>query len=355
MNKVLCLFLMLVPFWSIAQTAEISFKNDVHDFGNIKEADGPVTAVFTFTNTGNSPLILNKVDASCGCTTPEWTKSPIMPGKTGVVKAIYDPANRPDRFDKTVTIYSNAKKNSQVVVRIKGNVIPKVLSLEEQYPYAVGQVRLKRSSIEMSRIMAKTSKTETIEIINTGKKPAIVSFEKVPEHIQLTAIPISIPAGKNGQIRCVYNSSKKNDFGPTNDIIVLKVNSDKGNLKINAIVDEDFSKLSSEELKKAPKAQVENTSFKFGSVKRGAKVKLEFQVKNIGLSDLVVHKIYSECNCISGLLQNIVIRAGESKSIGFDLDLKDEKGTGEKFYSISLTTNDPSQRQIYLYAIGTLE
>ena len=75
-----------------------------HDFGVFKEEAGRQTFDFIVKNTGSQPLVIQRVTASCGCTTPEWTKSPVPPGGTGKVTAIYDPANRPGVFNKTLTV-----------------------------------------------------------------------------------------------------------------------------------------------------------------------------------------------------------------------------------------------------------
>jgi hypothetical protein len=99
---------------------EITFENLVYDYGTIKKSsDG--TAVFSFTNSGKEPLILSEVKATCGCTTPSWTKDPVMPGKTGEITAVYD-TNRMGAFSKTIIINSNAT-NTPVVLTIKGNVV----------------------------------------------------------------------------------------------------------------------------------------------------------------------------------------------------------------------------------------
>lgn len=94
------------------------------DFGDINEADGPVSHSFTVMNNGELPLVISRVVASCGCTTPNWTQEPIAPGKTGQIKVTYDPNGRPNRFNKTVNVYSNGKTGSYVLT-IRGNVIPK--------------------------------------------------------------------------------------------------------------------------------------------------------------------------------------------------------------------------------------
>ena len=99
----------------------IVFAEMEHNYGTIvKGGDG--NCEFTFTNTGDEPLVLSNVRASCGCTTPSWTQKPVMPGKTGSIKVRYN-TNNVGGFTKTVTITSNAVNESRVVVKIKGNVV----------------------------------------------------------------------------------------------------------------------------------------------------------------------------------------------------------------------------------------
>ena len=86
-----------------------------------KQVDGPVSHPFTIKNTGNAPLVLTRVVASCGCTKPEFETAPIAPGKTTTVKVTYNPAGRPGQFVKTISIYSNGKDGSYIL-RIKGVV-----------------------------------------------------------------------------------------------------------------------------------------------------------------------------------------------------------------------------------------
>ena len=102
--------------------ASIVFDEYKHDFGTIKESDGKVSAVFTFTNRSDSPLVISKVEASCGCTTPEWTREPVAPGEQGYIKATYDPTNRTSFFSKSLTVYSNGNP-SKIVLSIQGTAV----------------------------------------------------------------------------------------------------------------------------------------------------------------------------------------------------------------------------------------
>ncbi|MDR1601766.1 MAG: DUF1573 domain-containing protein [Tannerella sp.] len=94
-----------------------------YDFGNINEADGPASYTFTVMNSGELPLVISRVVPSCGCTTPDWTKEPIAPGKTGDIKVTFNPQGRPGKFVKTINVYSNGKANGSYMLTIRGNVI----------------------------------------------------------------------------------------------------------------------------------------------------------------------------------------------------------------------------------------
>ena len=119
---IVCLFFSLVSV--MAQKAVVSFSVKEHDFGKIKEADGNATYVFEFVNKGNAPLVINRVQASCGCTTPTWTKEPIEAGKKGSITVTYAASGRPGTFIKAITVFSNAA-DEQTALVIKGEVIPK--------------------------------------------------------------------------------------------------------------------------------------------------------------------------------------------------------------------------------------
>jgi hypothetical protein len=104
----------------------IAFNVMVHDFGTMKEGD-VVNYVFTFTNKGNEPLIVEEVEQPCGCTIPSWSKAPVMPGKTGEIKVIFNSNERPGVFRKTLAVKSNvpAKLNEPLLLMIKGTVLTK--------------------------------------------------------------------------------------------------------------------------------------------------------------------------------------------------------------------------------------
>lgn len=102
--------------------ASMKLDKSIHDFGKVQEKVGKISTDFTFTNTGNAPLIINRVQTSCGCTTPEYTKEPVLPGKKGIIKVTYSTTGRVYAFTKKITVFTNVADTTYVLT-IKGEVI----------------------------------------------------------------------------------------------------------------------------------------------------------------------------------------------------------------------------------------
>lgn len=133
MKKLLLLFVAIIGFQGFAQDkkAKIEFKQVEIDYGKIKKNDDG-TRIFEFTNTGDAPLIINKVKSSCGCTIPSKPSQPIMPGKSDKIVVKYN-THRVGPFRKTVTVYSNAM-NNVVILKIKGKVVdPNAVDLKRDH------------------------------------------------------------------------------------------------------------------------------------------------------------------------------------------------------------------------------
>jgi Protein of unknown function (DUF1573). len=105
----------------LSQNDTFTFDKKEHDFGNISESGGEVECVFIFTNTGDSPLTITQVTASCGCTAPSWTKEPVAPGKQGYINAKFNPKGRSGNFSKVLAVYSNGSPK-RMSLKIKGKI-----------------------------------------------------------------------------------------------------------------------------------------------------------------------------------------------------------------------------------------
>jgi Protein of unknown function (DUF1573). len=113
------------------KTTSLAFTETEHEFGDVKEGEF-AKHEFVFKNTGTEPLYVRDAKASCGCTTPEWTKDTIAPGAEGKILVQFNSEGRPGTFTKTVTVLANTDPEATVIT-IKGFVIAKVKDISGPY------------------------------------------------------------------------------------------------------------------------------------------------------------------------------------------------------------------------------
>lgn len=106
-----------------ANAPVMKFEKESHDFGKIKQGD-KVNYDFKFTNTGKSPLIISEAHATCGCTIPEWPKTPVKPGESAVIKVTFNSAGKTGLQDKQITVTANTVP-AQTMVHLIGEVLTK--------------------------------------------------------------------------------------------------------------------------------------------------------------------------------------------------------------------------------------
>src|ERR1700744_6104300 len=106
-----------------ANAPVMKFEFESHDFGKIKQGD-KTSYQFKFTNTGKSPLIITNAVASCGCTTPDWPKTPLQPGEVGKISVVFNSAGKSGLQDKLITITANTHP-AQNIVHLIGEVLTK--------------------------------------------------------------------------------------------------------------------------------------------------------------------------------------------------------------------------------------
>ena len=113
MKKIILMTMMLLCGLTATMAqkqADIKFDKLMHDFGKFSEKEPVVSCVFSFTNVGDAPLVINQAMPSCGCTVPEFTKQPIQPGEKGEIKVTYNGQGKfPGHFKKSITVRTNAK------------------------------------------------------------------------------------------------------------------------------------------------------------------------------------------------------------------------------------------------------
>lgn len=321
-----------------------------HDFGKFKEEAGKQTFDFTVMNTGNQPLVIQNIVASCGCTTPEWTKNPIPPKGTGKITAIYDPANRPGPFNKTLSVYTNSKPEITVLV-IKGEVLPHEKTVEELFIFPVGPVRFESNHLAFTNVKKNEKKIRTMQVINTSSEPVKIEFDNIPQHIALKANPLTLKPGQKGLVEGTYDATKNQAWGYTTDMVKIKINGELNQnvyYAVSANLVEDFSGLSKDDLANAPLFNIESKTVELGKIPGSTPKDVEFKFTNGGKSDLIIRYIKASCGCtaVQQGIQGQGIKPGESSSIKAVFNSGGYKGKVTK--AIYVYTNDPKNSEVVL-------
>ena len=342
-----------------AQYAQTQMKvsETEHDFGKFKEEAGRQTYNFIVTNTGTDPLVIQNVVASCGCTTPDWTKQPIPAGGTGKVTAIYDPKDRPGIFNKTLSVYSNSKPEVVVLV-IKGEVIPHEKTIEELFTFGVGAVRFESNHMAFTNVMKTEKKIRVMQVINTSDAPVKVGFSGLPAHLLLTANPETLKPNQKGIVEGTYDATKNAGWGNVNDMVKIVLNGvtqENVYYYVSANLVEDFTSLSREDLQNAPVFKVASTTFDLGKIKGNTQNEVEFKFTNGGKNDLIIRYVRASCGCtaVQQGNQGVGIKAGQSSSIKATFNSGSYKGKVTK--AIYVYTNDPKNSEVVMMINAEVE
>lgn len=335
---------VLMSITSFAQVAKpIQFREEAFNFGEVVENAGPVTHQFEFTNLSSRPVKILNVKPSCGCTTPDWSKDPIPPGKTGFIQARFDPKGRPGFFSKSLTVTTDFDP-SPIMLQIKGNVISEAKEADTGFNTNNGNWKMRNSSFNFGKVYIKDEfVVREFPIMNAGKKP-IINSKKIdgPAHIRVTVEPGVLAPGETGVIKLSYNGKLKNQYGFQTDNITIhtddELHPDKS-FSVFATLEDYFPPLSPEETVKAPKLQISESTVDFGRIRQNQVSAKEITIMNLGKSSLQVKAIQSNCTCIVTESSDKVLKAGESTKIKISFNPQDRKGTQQK--SVTIYSSDP--------------
>jgi hypothetical protein len=340
----------------IAKTT-MKISETEHDFGTFKEEAGKQTYDFMVTNTGTNPLVIQNIVASCGCTTPEWTRQPIPAGGTGKVTAIYDPKDRPGQFNKTLSVYTNAVPEL-IVLSIKGEVTPREKTVEELFTFPVGSIRFESNHLAFTNVKKTEKKIRVMKIVNTSTAPVKVEFDALPSHLTLKTSPETLKPGEQGLVEGTYDATKNPGYGNVNDMVRILLNGvpqENVYYYVSANLVEDFSTLTKEQIENAPVFDLASTTVDLGKIKGSTQNEVEFKFTNTGKSDLIIRHIRSTCGCTAVQQGNkdVGIKPGESSSIKAVFNSGGYKGKVTK--AIYVYTNDPKKSEVVLMLNADVE
>ena len=162
------------------QTAR--FDHEKWNFGDVAEDGGKVEHAFVFTNVSSKPVVVLDVVSGCGCTTPSYSRKPVMRGEKGEIVVSFDPMNRPGHFSKGISVQISGS-TEPVTLLVEGVVTPRVKSTEELYPFDMGDgVRFDSNFRAFAYVGRGERVEESIGWIKTSGRDVRLSFEELERH-----------------------------------------------------------------------------------------------------------------------------------------------------------------------------
>jgi archaellum component FlaF (FlaF/FlaG flagellin family) len=337
--------LIFITYLSASSQPRLSLDKETYVVGQI-EWKKPLSVKYTVSNTGNRPLVLTHITASCGCISVGWTKSPIQPGGKGAINITYD-TKLLGRFHKSVSIYSNAS-SELTYLNFTGTVVQNAKDYEEIYPYAFEQIRMDKREILFSEVYHGEYPEITLNIINLSDQPYEPLLMHLPPFLKMERNPNILKKKEKGTIKLTFDSKRLNEQGliqastylsrfPNDEVnrdneipirIILLPNTSRTNRNSNYI----------------PAIKLSETDLVF-DVKSFDKedVSRDITVTNTGQSPLQIEKLQVTHPGIEVKLKKSLVQPGKSTTMKINLQKKKLILSDGNRIQVLVITNDPVQ------------
>lgn len=320
------------------------FQEESFDFGIVDEEGGPVVHEFVFTNTTTRPVKILGVQASCGCTTPAWTKEAVPPSKTGFVQASFNPKGRPGTFNKTLTVTTDMD-GSPIILQIKGQVeaAKSKAPVESDYQVVSGSWKLRTGSFNLGKVYTKDEfAVHEFQFVNGGQKPvALVGKVVSPAYIKVEVVPASVAPGAKGTVRVGYNGKMKGQYGFQMDNVEITTDDELHPVKsfsVRATIEDYFPPLNAEEQARAPRLTV-GSSMDFGRIHQNGEATRDIAITNTGKKELQIKSLQGNCMCLGVSATKYTLKPGESTQMR--VTFKPGDGVGSQNKAVTVYSNDP--------------
>lgn len=364
MNHLRTVTLALCAATAVAATAapRLRWLSTLCDFGAFSEEEGRVTALFKAVNEGDEPVVVIEARANCGCTTPQYSTSPVAPGDTLTLSVSYDPDGRPGRFSKNVHVDTNTEP-SRSKLTVKGVVIGKPATVAARYPVAMGPLLMSRSAELFGVIRKGHVRVEFDRGYSRAARTLRPAFRDCPEWLKVTAAPDTLPPGEQFTLNFYINPDKTPLYGVVQDTITIVPDPEGAPdsvypLPVIATFEEDFSRLTPGERAKAPVADLRLQRIDLTAADGGfinvlssdmrdvihsdadGRITVTFPVRNDGRSPLLIRRVYTTASGISLKMSDMKIKPGKTATLTVTAPAPAPGHTVNS--RITVITNDPA-------------
>lgn len=327
-------------------TQAVRFDHEKWNFGDVAEDGGKVEHTFVFTNVSSKPVVVLDVTSGCGCTTPSYSRKPVMRGEKGEIVVSFDPMNRPGHFSKGISVQISGS-TEPVTLLVEGVVTPRVKSTEELYPFDMGGgVRFDSNFRAFAYVGRGERVEESIGWINTSGRDVRLSFEELERSGMLRIeAPRMLKAGEKGAIVISYEVPSDSDrYGTLSDVLGVDIDGRRARtmLSVHAIA-VDRHDTAADDMS-SPKGELSKKFIKFGDVKHGRTVAdASVELANIGDNELVIRAVEWQSKALKcSLKAGDRVAAGGKTVVKFTLDTS-EVDYGVWVDRVRIITDDPSR------------
>lgn len=327
---------VFVPERDITKVGELLFQT-------------PKTFVLGFTNKGDKPLQVLRVEPSCGCTTVSFSDKEIAPKERGEIHITFD-AKMLGSFYKDVAIYTNVGSEPYYMA-LQGVVVREIQDYGTDYPIDLGNVRLMSNSVEFDDVNKGDSPEHIIRVLNADRTPYRPELMHLPPYLTATYLPESIPGGKSGEIRLKLNSDKLYQLGLNQTSVYLARYmgdriGEENEIVVSAVLLPDFSQLTPDQMANAPKLALSTQELKFvGIGKKKKKLSQSLIVNNVGKTTLNIQKLQVFSRALSVSLSDRTIEPGKSAKLKVSINEKYLKKSKTR-PRVLLISDDPQQPKV---------
>lgn len=348
MKRIYTFFLLcMAACFSLFAQPKITFDMQTKDLGYVLWRN-PATVIYSFTNTGNKPLVISNVTTSCGCAKAKWTEDPVPAGGKGEITVVFD-AEAIGHFYKDVGVYCNASP-TPIYLDFNGEVTADAKNFSFTHPYAVGAIRLNLDELDFKSVNKGDRPVIELLVANTSNKAYSPVLMHLPPYLEATAEPEKLGRGKTGKIRVTLDSEKLPKLGITRASVYLsrfpgdKVGSEN-EIPVSVALLPDFSKLTEQQKNNPPQITLSSQELEFVDLKPKQKKSQTIVISNTGKSDLNIQDMQVFSMALAVKLNKRVLKPGESTKMKITVlaqNLPRVKGSPR----VLMITNDPNQPMI---------
>ncbi len=349
MKSSILLLISLIFCWLSPQNLcaqGLKFETILYDFGVIAETGGVVSTTFKFKNEGPAPAVIISAQTTCGCTTPDYSREPVVEGGEGSVTITYDPMYRPGKFSKDVKLFTSSS-SSPIVLTIMGDVTEREKSVEEEYPFDMGGgLRIVYNHFALTQVEQGTTKESMVSYINTSDKAISIELRADTRSGYLyNKAPKSIAPGESGFFAIGYDLTNASSYyGSLSDRLDVVVDGEVSRYQL-VVTGHATDKFLLKDYNSSGSANINKRFLKFAEIERSStSARQSFSIENIGVEALNVRRV----ECAEGV--KCSLKAGDKIDAGDIAEIKvwvTPKGYDYGAFSSYITlTLDDAERPI---------